>query len=148
MRHSASVTSISWIPSEAITGSAKVVFDTGIGHFDEPPPDVLEDLAGLRDADRFRFANRLEAFVEVDDAGHITDAGYAGGGMIGATTMRLGPMSRTFQAFSMPDLRAEPEHGDGWVRFTQRAGAPACRCPARSAARRSSSGARRRPGRP
>ena len=122
MRHTASVTSLSWIPSEAITGTTRVAFDTGVGHYDEPPPDVLEDLAGLRDADRFRFANRLEAHVDVDDAGRISGAGYAGGGMIGATTMRLGPMSHTFQAFSMPDLRAEPEHGDGWVRFTQTAG--------------------------
>jgi hypothetical protein len=122
MRHTASVTSLSWIPSEAITGTTKVAFDTGVGHYDEPPPDVLEDLAALRDADRFRFANRLEAFVEVDGNGRVTDAGYAGSGMIGATTMRLGALSHTFQAFSMPDLRAEPEHGDGWVRFTQTAG--------------------------
>lgn len=122
MRHEASVTSLSWIPSEAVSGSARVAFDTGIGHYDDPPPDQLGELEALRDADAFRFANHLRAYVEVDADGAITGAGYSGGGLIGATTMRLGPLSRTFQAFSMPDLRAEPEHGDGWVRFAQTAG--------------------------
>jgi hypothetical protein len=121
MRHTASITSLSWIPSEAISGSTKVAFDTGISHYDDPPPDELVDLETLREADRFRFANLLAAYVEVD-GGTITGAGYEGRGMIGATTMRIGPLSHTFEAFSMPDLRGEPEHGDGWVRFTQTAG--------------------------
>jgi hypothetical protein len=121
MRHAASVTALSWIPSEAISGSTKVAFDTGVGHYDQPPPDTLVDLETLREGDRFRFANQLSAYVEVA-GGSICDAGYTGGGMIGATTMRLGPLSHTFEAFSMPDLRGEPEFGDGWVRFTQTAG--------------------------
>jgi hypothetical protein len=122
MRHASTVTSLSWIPSEAITGSTRVAFDSGISHYDDPPPDVLGDLDALREADRFRFANRLSAFVEVNADGAIVDAGYTGQGMIGATTMRLGPLSHTFEAFSMPDLRAEPERGEGWVRFSQTAG--------------------------
>jgi Cyclic nucleotide-binding domain len=125
MRHESSITSISWIPSEAITGSTKVAFDTGVGHYDPPPPDALGgpgDLDDLREADRFRFANRLAAYAEFDGDGRVVDAGYTGGGAIGATTMRLGPLSRTFQAFSMPDLRGDPERGDGVVRFTQTAG--------------------------
>lgn len=122
MRHSSSITSISWIPSEAITGSTRIAFDTGVGHYDPPPPEVLDDLEALRAADRFRFANRLEAYAEFDKNGHVLDAGYGGGGAIGATTMRLGPLSHTFQAFSMPDLRGEPERAHGVVRFTQTAG--------------------------
>ncbi len=122
MRHESSITSLSWIPSEAITGSMKVAFDSGVGHYDPPPPDVLGDLEALRREDRFRFANRLAAYAEFDDRGRVLDAGYEGGGSIGATTLRLGPISRTFQAFSMPDLRGEPERGDGVVRFTQTAG--------------------------
>jgi cyclic nucleotide-binding protein len=121
MRLETSVTSLSWIPSEAITGTLKASFDMGVAHYDKPPPDVLRDPEQLRRADRFRFLNRLAVTVEVDD-GRIASAGYTGGGMIGATTLRLGTFSHTFQAFSMPDLRAEPEHGDGWVRFTQTAG--------------------------
>ena len=121
MRLETSVTSLSWIPSEAVTGAMKPSFDMGIAHYDEPPPDVLVDPEALRVADRFRFLNRLAVAV-VFDGNSITSASYVGGGMIGATTLRLGPLSHTFQAFSMPDLRAEPEHGDGWVRFSQTAG--------------------------
>ena len=127
----ASVTSISWIPSEAVAGLTRVPFDTGIAHYDEPPPDAIDDLEALRDADRFRFANRLAAWIEVDEAGTVTGHGYAGGGMIGSTTMRLGPARMTFAAVSLPDLQQPPVVGDGWVRFEQtcggRTGVPAPR---------------------
>ena len=50
---------------------------------------------------------------------------------MGSTTVSLGVVHRTFQAVQLPDLRREPEHGDGWVRFTQtvggRTGVPAPR---------------------
>jgi hypothetical protein len=82
----------------------------------------LEDLAALREADRFRFANRLAAWVEVDGAGRITDAGYDGGGQIGNTTVRLAGLRHVFQAVALPDIRREPEFGDGFVRFSQTAG--------------------------
>jgi hypothetical protein len=121
MRIATTVTSLSWIPSEAITGMARGPFDLGVAHYDDPPPDVLGDPEALRDADRFRFCNRLAVEVEAE-GGEITDARYAGGGLIGSTTMRLGSLKHTFQAFAMPDLRSEPEHGHGWVRFTQTAG--------------------------
>ena len=62
MRVESSVTAISWIPSEAISGMPKLPFEVGIGHYDEPPPETLApgDLDALRDADRFREANELE----------------------------------------------------------------------------------------
>lgn len=121
MRVTSSVTSISWIPSEAVAGGTRVPFDVGVTHYDPPPPDAVEDLAALRDADRFRFANRLSAWIEVD-GDRITDAGYDGGGMIGSTTVRLGPVSHRFEAVPFPDIQGAPEWGDGWVRFTQTAG--------------------------
>jgi hypothetical protein len=121
MQLETSVTSVSWIPSEAITGMARGPFDLGVAHYDDPPPDELTDPVALRDADRFRFCNRLSVAVEAD-GDRIVDARYTGGGLIGATTMRVGALRRTFQAFAMPDLRAEPEVGDGWVRFSQTAG--------------------------
>ena len=121
MRVTSSVTSISWIPSEAVAGGTRVPFDMGVAHYDPAPPDRVDDLAALRDADRFRFANRLSAWIEVDgDA--VTGAGYDGGGMIGSTTVRLGPVSHRFEAVPFPDIQGPPEHGDGWVRFTQTAG--------------------------
>src|SRR5256885_13526352 len=80
MRHESSVTSISWIPSEAIDALAqKIPFDMGLGHYDGPPPDAFDDLETLRDNDRFRFANHLAAFIDVKD-GQIIDHGYTGGG--------------------------------------------------------------------
>ena len=41
MRVESSVTSISWIPSEAITGMTKMPFEMGMAHYDPPPPDVI-----------------------------------------------------------------------------------------------------------
>ena len=67
----------------------RLPFDMGVAHYDEPPPDHVDDLDALREADRFRFANRLSAWIEVD-GGRITGHGYSGGGQIGSTTMRLG----------------------------------------------------------
>ena len=128
MRRTSSVTSVSWIPSETIPGPMKIPFSLGVGHYDQPLPEQLGDLTAWRDADMFRFANRLEAWIEVDEKGAITDHDHTGGGLIGSTTMRLGPSSTTFAAVSFPDLQNEPEVGDGWVRFRQtvggRTGAP------------------------
>ena len=45
----------------------------GVAHYDEPPPDVIEDLDAMREADAFREANELRAFIEVADDGSITD---------------------------------------------------------------------------
>ncbi len=122
MRYESSVTSLSWIPSEAVQGSTRLPFDVGVAHYDAPPPDAIEDLGDLRDADRFRFANRLAAWVLVDGAGKIVAAEYSGGGMIGSTTVRVGPVRHVFQAVALPDIRVKPEYGDGWVRFVQTAG--------------------------
>jgi hypothetical protein len=122
MRYESCVTSLSWIPSEAITGSSRVAFDAGFTHYDEPPPVQIDDVEVLRAADRFRFANVLRAWIEVDDDGQITGSGYSGGGLIGDTTIRLGALRHVFQNALLPDLRRDAEHGDGWVRFTQTVG--------------------------
>jgi hypothetical protein len=116
------VVAVSWIPSEAVKGAMKAPFEMGVAHYDQPLPDVLGDLEEWRDNDMFRVANDLRAWIEVDDSGAIVDSGYAGGGVIGSTTMALGKASATFQAVAYPDLQAEPEVGDGWVRFRQTAG--------------------------
>ena len=135
MRIESSVTSVSWIPSEAIAGLAKMPFEAGILHYDQPPPDTIEDLEALRVADRFRFANELRAYIDVqeDDDGtrRIVGFGHLGGGHIGVTRVRVARREVTFSAFRLPDLRPEPEIGDGWVRFVQttggRTGVPAPR---------------------
>ena len=121
MRVESSVTSISWIPSEAVQGVTKVPFELGLAHYDEPPPDHVDSLDALRAADRFRFANELSAWIEVDD-GRIVGHGQTGGGQIGSTTLRLGGRGMTFAAMPFPDKRPDPVVGDSWVRFTQTCG--------------------------
>jgi hypothetical protein len=122
MRYESSITSLSWIPSEAVTGGTRVAFDAGFTHYDDPPPGQIDDLEALRATDKFRFANLLRAWVDVDGSGKITGCGYGGAGMMGATTVRLGVLSYRFQAVKLPDLQREPEIGDGWVRFVQTVG--------------------------
>ena len=122
MRYENSVTSLSWIPSEAVTGATKVAFESGFAHYDDPPPAEVGDIEELRAADRFRFANVLRAWIDVDASGRITGGGYDGGGLMGATTVRLGGLSHTFQAVALPDIQRPPEQGGSWMRFVQTAG--------------------------
>jgi hypothetical protein len=132
MRIESSVTAISWIPSEAIEGMPKLPFELGIGHYDEPPPDRLAegDLERLRDADRFREANRLAAWIDVED-GRIVGHGQEGEGLVGSTTFRLGITDVVIPGVGFEVLRPEPEVSDDAVRFVQtvggRAGFPAPR---------------------
>jgi len=122
MRIESSVTTLSWIPSEAVRGGTRVAFDAGFTHYDEPPPDVIEDIELLRTTDRFRFANVLSAWMELDEGARVTDCGYSGGGLMGSTTVGLAGLHHEFEAVALPDLQAPPEVGDGWVRFTQTSG--------------------------
>ena len=117
MRIESSVTSLSWIPSEAVTGLNKSAFELGFTHYDEPPPDVIPDLDSLRDTDRFRFANRLTGWIEVDD-GRVVDAGYGPGGLMGSTTVKLG-RKVTFAAVELPELRDEPAVNGESATFVQ-----------------------------
>ena len=132
MRIEKSVTAISWIPSEAIEGLPKLPFELGIGHYDEPPPDRLEDgdLERLRDEDRFREANLLKAWIEVED-GRVVGHGHSGQAFVGSTTFRVGPKDVIVAGVPFETLRPEPEVGDDAVRFVQtvggRAGFPAPR---------------------
>jgi Cyclic nucleotide-binding domain len=121
MRVEKSVTSVTWIPSEAITGMTKLPFEMGVAHYDDPPPDRLEDLETLRQADAFREANELRAWVEFDD-GKPSLYGYSGGGHIGVTRIKLGSRELSFPAVKYPVIQADPEVRDGSVRFVQSAG--------------------------
>lgn len=122
MRLESSVISLSWIPSEAISGPAvKMPFELGLTHYDEVPPDHIDDLASLKDAERFRFANELRAWIEVED-GRIVDHGYSGVGHMVHTRLKLGRKQLLFQPTAFPELRAEPEVKGDRVRFVQTAG--------------------------
>src|SRR5256714_781783 len=121
MRVEKSVTSVTWIPSEAIHGMTKLPFEMGVAHYDEPPPDQLDDLEALRQADAFREANELRAWVEFED-GKPSVYGYSGGGHIGVTRIKLGSRELSFPAVKYPVVQGEPEVGDDHVRFVQSAG--------------------------
>lgn len=121
MRIESSVTAISWIPSEAIEGPSKIPFQFGVTHYDQPPPDVIDDLEELRKTDRFREANELRAYIEVQD-GTIVDYGHLGQGHIGATTVKVGPAAVRFPAVHLPDIRPDPELRQTSVRFVQTVG--------------------------
>jgi hypothetical protein len=121
MRIESSVTSLSWIPQGAVEGFNRLSFGLGVAHYDPPPPEVLGDLDELGASDRFRFANRLEAWIEVRD-GRVVDAGQRGGGRINVTKVGYGPASIAFAPIALPDLRPDPELGPSWARFVQTAG--------------------------
>jgi hypothetical protein len=122
MRIESSVTSVSWIPLGATEGFNRLTFGLlRVAHYDPPPPEVLGDLDELVGAGRIRFANRLEAWIEVQD-GCIVDAGQGGGGRSGVTRVGYGPASISFASAAMPDLRPEPEIGPTSARFVQTAG--------------------------
>ncbi|MET1002769.1 MAG: cyclic nucleotide-binding domain-containing protein [Acidimicrobiia bacterium] len=120
MRIERSVMSVSWIPSEAVTGMTKAAFGVGVTHYDNPPPDVIEDLEALRTNDGFRFANVLRAWADVE-GGRIVGAGYAdaSNGRMGTTTVRFATKGITFQPIGFPEIRQDPEVGETSVRFAQ-----------------------------
>jgi len=133
MRIERSITTVSWIPSDLLEGMGKIATRMKMAHHDPPPPDALgadvpAAVDDLRVNDRFRFANQLRAYIEVDEAGRITGHGYCGGGDIGATTVGLGVGSITIPAVKLPDRQSDPEVDATYVRFTQtvggRTGAP------------------------
>jgi hypothetical protein len=121
VRYDSAITSVSWIPSEAMTGPMRLPMDLGMGHYDEPPPDRIDDFAAYLETDQCRFINNLSAWVEVED-GRIVDHGYAGTGYVGVTTIKLGVGALTVPGMGYPVLQTAPELGDGGVRFTQTAG--------------------------
>ena len=128
MRIESSVTSVSWISSESVSGVFKTGFSIGASRFDDPPPEVLRDLDALYAQEGFRFANRLAGWIEVD-GGRITGAGYTGRGYISTTRFGWGPAREVmFQPAAFPELRTEPEITATAARFSQttggRTGAP------------------------
>ena len=122
MRVESSVTSITWIPSEAISGMPKMPFEMGIAHYDEPPPDRIVDLDALHENDLFREANELKAWIEVETTARSSARATRAEGRIGVTRIKLGRREIAFAAVQYPLLQAEPEVGDGWVKFVQSAG--------------------------
>jgi hypothetical protein len=101
-------------------------FELGLAHWDDPLPDkvsVPDDVHSLCREDRFRFANLLSGWAEVDD-GRVVSAGFGddSGLVMGSTTVRVAKVGATFRAVSLPTLQLEPEHAGESVTFTQTVG--------------------------
>jgi hypothetical protein len=137
VEHTAAVTTLSWIPSEAITDAPliKTPFSLGLLHYDAPPPDAVEpgdSLERLAADDLFRFAHRLAGVIEVD-SDRVVSARYAEGsrGVMGGTTVGLGALSTRLAGVGLPLLRAEPDVTASSATFRQtfggRTGLPAPR---------------------
>ncbi len=126
MRVEATVTSMSWIPTDSLKGALKTGMDLRLSHWDSPLPDQVkapDDVHELCRQDKFRFANLLSVWADVEDgrivrAGHNDDSGL----VMGATTVKVGKIGATFRAATLPVLRGEPEHAEGSVRFRQTVG--------------------------
>jgi CRP-like cAMP-binding protein len=121
VRVESSVTSLSWIPMDAMQGVGKLAIDLGVGQWDLPPPDRLEHIDELLAADAVRFANQLRAWIEVED-GRMIGYGHLGRGHFGRSSLRAGPRQLVFPALALPDLRPDPQVSATSVRFTQTTG--------------------------
>src|SRR2546425_11911605 len=79
VRIESSVTSISWIPSEAIGGIKRAPFDLGPMHYDDPPADQIGDVQALARSGAVRFIKQQRAWGEGED-GSILGPGPGGAG--------------------------------------------------------------------
>jgi len=121
VRMESSVTSISWIPSEAIPGVMRLPFDLGPMHYDDPPGDQLGDVATLARSGAVRFINELRVWIDVED-GRIVAHGHAGRGWMGKTRLGFGSNKLLYPTIGMPDIRPRPEATERSVRFVQTTG--------------------------
>lgn len=117
MRVTATTTTLSWIPSDSVWGPLKLGFDLGLSHWDQPMPERLTDVSdvdALHDAGRFRFANVLQGWVDLDE-GRIVGHGFGerSGLVMGDTTVRLARGGVTFAAVGLPVIRSAEVAGDG-----------------------------------
>ena len=112
MRIESSVTSVSWIPSEAVTGPVlKGTFDSGLHALRRPAARRDRRPRGAARAGRSasRTISRPGPRSRVDAS--RTPATRAAGSW--ATTVRLAKLRATFEPVPLPDIRHEPEIADG-----------------------------------
>jgi hypothetical protein len=121
VRVEGSVTTISWVPAEAVERDARAGFRLGTSRADPTPPaDLGPDIDATLDAlvDRYRFANHLWGFAEFDDDGEARRYGEQGSGRLAHRPVREG-VELAIGTIPMPARRGEPVVGPGWVRFQQ-----------------------------
>ena len=101
----------------------KAIFESGVTHYDDPPPDVIDDLDALQ---RRRPVPLREPAARVDRGRGRPDRRRGlrrrSGGVMGATTVRLATKEATFAARALPDLQRDPEIEGTTARFVQTVG--------------------------
>jgi hypothetical protein len=102
---------VSWVPSDSVTGVARLQFVVGLSQHDDPPPESIESAEALLAENRVRQINELSAWVEFDETGAPVEWDYA----TEATYLHD-------QEF--PTLRNDPVVQNGRVRFVQTTGGP------------------------
>ena len=122
MRIESSVTSVSWIPSEAVAGMAtKSPSRRGSPITTSRPATSSRTSTNWQRQGRFRFANRLRGWIDVE-GGRIVGHGQSGSGLICSTLLNLGKKQATFEAVALADLHPDPVVSDTEVTFVQTAG--------------------------
>ena len=127
MRIESSITSVSWIPSEAVTGITKGAFEAGFAHYDDAPPDdigpdIAGDVGGTAGGRRLPLRQPSRRLRRVRRR-RLGRRRRLPRWRRRSARPRCGSASSfTVAAVSLPDRQHEPEIGDGWVRFTQSAG--------------------------
>ena len=110
MRVESSVTSVSWIPSEAVTGRG-AQGHVRVRHHElrrtTPRPSSTTSTR-WRAAGSVPLRQPAAARGPRSSTGRIVDSGCTGGGLMGATTVRLAKLRATFQPVLLPDLRPDP----------------------------------------
>jgi hypothetical protein len=110
MRVESRVLSVSWVPSDVVTGASRLQFMIALSGADEPPPEELLDPAPLLAVGRIRQANELRAWVEFDEFGRPGTWDYA----------ETPSVEQSEGGF--PVRRAEPQVSERAVRFVQTVG--------------------------
>jgi Cyclic nucleotide-binding domain len=121
MRIESSVTAITWLPFAALDRLPELPIGIAVAHYDEPPGEALGDLDAWRDADRFREANQLQGWIEVEN-GEIVDYGRDGRSVVTGAGLDLDASQIAFPAIEFPVIRPEPEVGRGFIRLQQTVG--------------------------
>jgi Cyclic nucleotide-binding domain len=111
MRVESRVFSLSWVPSDVVSGLDRLPFAIGLAKADSPLPDWVSDPHELVREGKARQANDLRAWVEFDEEGRPSEWGYETAGE-----------EEHAAEIEFPALRQEPEVGVGEVRFVQTAG--------------------------
>jgi Cyclic nucleotide-binding domain len=121
VRIESSVTAITWLPFAALDALPNMPLGFAVAHYDEPPGEQLRDLDRMREADAFREANQLRAWID-EDGGEIVAHGHEGRGVVPGAALTVGGDQVAFPAVEFPVIQPEPEVGEGWVRFSQTVG--------------------------